>query len=72
MPPMAIALLRAALASVDGPVCIDLGDAHEAVIGAVRAAGFAPQFPFIRMIHGRSEPFDDPRRVVAIAGPELG
>ena len=68
----AIALLRAALARVAGPVCIDLGDAHEAVIEAVTRAGFAPQFPFIRMIHGRSKPFDDPLRIVAIAGPELG
>ena len=68
----AIALLRAALAAVKGPVCIDIGNAHEAVIEAAALAGFAPQFPFIRMIHGRSEPFDDPHRVVAIAGPELG
>jgi hypothetical protein len=64
--------LGAALAGVTGPVCIDLGNAHEAVIEAVARAGFAPQFPFIRMIHGRSQPFDDPQRVVAIAGPELG
>ena len=68
----ATALLSSAIKSIAGPVCVDLGDAHEAVIGAVREAGFAPLFPFIRMIHGRSEPFDDPRRVVAIAGPELG
>jgi GNAT superfamily N-acetyltransferase len=68
----AIALLRAALAGIAGPVCIDLGNAHAAVIEAVTRASFTPQFPFIRMIHGRSEPFDDPQRVVAIAGPELG
>jgi hypothetical protein len=68
----AIALLNAALAGITGPACIDLSDAHQAVIGAVTRAGFAPQFPFIRMIHGRSQPFDDPQRIVAIAGPELG
>jgi GNAT superfamily N-acetyltransferase len=68
----AIALLRAALAGITGPVCIDLGNAHQAVVEAVTRASFGPQFPFIRMIHGRSQPFDDPQRVVAIAGPELG
>jgi hypothetical protein len=68
----AIALLRAALAGITGPVCIDLGNAHQAVIEAVTRASFGPQFPFIRMIHGRSQAFDDPQRVVAIAGPELG
>jgi GNAT superfamily N-acetyltransferase len=68
----AIALLRAALAGVTGSVCIDMSNVHEPVIEAVTRAGFAPQFPFIRMIHGRNQPFDDPQRVVAIAGPELG
>jgi len=68
----AIALLQEALAVLKGPVCIDVGDIHREVIGVLVNAGFLPQFPFTRMIHGRGEPFDDPRRIVAIAGPELG
>lgn len=68
----AIALTGAALSARNDAACIDVGDAHEALIGSLVAAGFAPQFPFIRMIHDRSEPFDDPQQVFAIAGPELG
>jgi GNAT superfamily N-acetyltransferase len=68
----AIVLLQEALAVLEGAVCIDVGDFHREVIDVLGTAGFLPQFPFIRMIHGRSEPFDDPRRIVAIAGPELG
>lgn len=68
----AIALTDTALSARIGAACIDAGDAHEALIESLVAAGFAPQFPFIRMIHDRSEPFDDPTQVFAIAGPELG
>lgn len=68
----AAALTMAALAGIEGPVCIDLGDRHTALAETLRAAGFAPLLPFIRMIHGRSEPYDDPARVFVIGGPELG
>jgi hypothetical protein len=68
----ATALAMAALADITGPVCIDVGDRHSSVIGSLRAAGFSSFLPFIRMIHGRSEPYDDPRRIFAIGGPELG
>jgi len=68
----ALALLRHALAGVSGPVCLDLVDRHTSMRDWLVAHGFAPQFPFIRMIHGRSEPFDDPARIRLIAGPELG
>jgi GNAT superfamily N-acetyltransferase len=69
---VATALMAAALASLSGPVCADVVDAHTTVLEGLAAAGFAPQFPFIRMIHGQSEPFDDSARIFAIAGPELG
>jgi GNAT superfamily N-acetyltransferase len=65
------ALVAAALAQTDGPVCLDVPDRHAALIGALGAAGFAYLLPFIRMIHGRSEPYDDPARIFAIGGPEL-
>ena len=70
--PTAASLCRAALATFDGPVCIDVGDQHAALQDWLKRCGFAPQFPFIRMIQGRSKPYDDPKRIVAIAGPELG
>lgn len=68
----AAALMAAALSSLSGAVCVDVVDAHTALRERLADAGFAPQFPFIRMIHGQSEPFDDPTRVFVIAGPELG
>jgi GNAT superfamily N-acetyltransferase len=68
----ATALLMTALANIPGPVCIDVADRHTSLIGSLEAAGFSPILPFIRMIHGRSEPYDDPARIFAIGGPELG
>ncbi len=70
--PTAAALCRAALATFDGSVCIDVGAQHTALQDWLKRCGFAPQFPFIRMIQGRSKPYDDPKRIFAIAGPELG
>jgi GNAT superfamily N-acetyltransferase len=68
----ALALLARSLGANSGPVCLDLLDRHRAVGKELESRGFAPLLRFIRMIHGRSEPFDDVRRVFAIAGPELG
>jgi nucleoside-diphosphate-sugar epimerase/GNAT superfamily N-acetyltransferase len=69
---IAIALVAAALSIQTEPVCIDVPDMHRSLISRLGAAGFVPLVPFIRMIHGRSKPFDDPARIFAIAGPELG
>ena len=71
-PDIALALLRRSMASMSGPVCLDLGDHHSAMRAWLDANGFTPVTRFVRMIQGRSEPFDDPRRVFVIAGPELG
>jgi GNAT superfamily N-acetyltransferase len=68
----AAALTMTVLAKISGPVCIDVGDRHFSFIRSLKAAGFSPLLSFIRMIHGRSEPYDDPARIFAIAGPELG
>jgi GNAT superfamily N-acetyltransferase len=68
----ALALLSRAIGSNSGPLCIDLLDRHRAIAKELTAHGFIPLLPFIRMIYGRSQPFDDVRRVFAIAGPELG
>jgi hypothetical protein len=69
---VALALLQRVLAAISGPVCLDVGDHHLPLRAWLDSHGFAPVTPFVRMIHGRSEPYDDPQRVFAIAGPELG
>jgi hypothetical protein len=69
---IALVLLQRALAAIAGPVCLDVGDHHPQMRAWLDANGFNPVTPFIRMIEGREEPFDDPRRVYVIAGPELG
>jgi GNAT superfamily N-acetyltransferase len=68
----ALALLSRSLQASSGAVCIDLVNSHRGMRKQLMSHGFAPQFPFIRMIYKRSKPFDDARRVFAIAGPELG
>jgi hypothetical protein len=67
----AIDLARAALDRVAGPVYIDSLDGQRAFNDYLVARGFAIQRGFTRMLVGRSEPFDDPTRAFAIAGPEL-
>lgn len=69
---VALALLQRSLAAVSGPVCLDVGDHHSQMRDWLADCGFIAVTPFIRMVEGRPEPFDDPRRVFVIAGPELG
>jgi hypothetical protein len=68
----ALGLLQHALRGIRDPVCLDVGDRHAALRHWLESHGFAAQATFIRMIYGRSEPFDDPSRIYAITGPELG
>ena len=71
---VAKALVVAAADGGAGPrnLLIDALDAHPGLQEWLKASGFAFQRPYIRMIRGRSEGFDDPDRVFALAGPELG
>jgi hypothetical protein len=66
------ALLRDALAAVDGPVYVDLLDSRDAMKTELQQQGFAFQRPFTRMVHGRSTAPGDPARLWLVAGPELG
>ena len=68
----AAALLEGALARVTGPVIIDVPDGRTIIEDLLAKLGFAKERPYLRMALGRSEPFGDPERVFAIAGPELG
>jgi len=68
----ALDLLAAAFARVQSPVFIDVPDRHATIGAWLRAAGFVLQRPYTRMAYRRSRAFDDPSRLFAIAGPELG
>jgi len=69
---IACALLGRAIDAMDGPLFVDLADAKTKVRGFLEACGFAAVRPFTRMLYGRSERFDDPRRTFAVMGPEFG
>jgi hypothetical protein len=69
---VACALVHRALRASKGPICLDIVDSHRGLHQALARLGFAPQFPFIRMLHWRDQPIDDPARIFVIAGPELG
>jgi GNAT superfamily N-acetyltransferase len=69
---IACALLGRAADAIDGPLFVDLADAKTEVRDFLEARGFAAVRPFTRMIFGRSERFDDPKRTFAVLGPEFG
>lgn len=68
----AIALLDAALATVEGPVFFDLFDKRTELAAYVAARGFEKQRGFVRMSLGAMPDFDGNGRAMIIAGPEYG
>lgn len=68
----ALGLLRAALSESNGPVMIDAPDRHVELINGLTRGGFLAERPYIRMLLGRDHPIDEPDRIFAITGPELG
>jgi GNAT superfamily N-acetyltransferase len=68
---VARSLLSEALSRIDGPVFIDLADRHGEIRDWLEQIGFTVQRPFTRMLATRSEPLDDPSRIVALTGPEF-
>jgi len=70
--PIAIALLAAALKKVAAPVFLDMPALHTSAGEWLRAAGFTLQRPYTRMLLKRAQPFNDVKRLFAIAGQELG
>jgi GNAT superfamily N-acetyltransferase len=64
-------LMAHALASISGPVFIDIADRHREVRGWLDELGFEVQRPYTRMLLGRSQPLDRPASIMAIAGPEF-
>jgi len=69
---VALALADRSLSGAAAPAYIDVPDRHTGFVDMLTARGFTPQRAFARMLIGRTEPFDDPASIFAIAGPELG
>lgn len=69
------ALLQTALAELDGPVFIDVPDAHAALRAWLGAQGFTVQRPFVRMARAPALPdcvTQPSAPLFAVAGPEFG
>jgi GNAT superfamily N-acetyltransferase len=66
------ALLAHALDAVAVRLAVDVPDRHATLGEWLQTLGFAAERPLTRMVHGTSAAFDDPARLFAIAGPELG
>jgi GNAT superfamily N-acetyltransferase len=69
---VARALLARACAAVALPLAVDVADRHAGLGGWLLTLGFTAERPLTRMVYGTSAAFDDPTRLFAIAGPELG
>jgi GNAT superfamily N-acetyltransferase len=69
---IACALVGPALDGIDGRILIDVADEKIKLRSFLEQRGFAVVRPFTRMLHGRSQRFDDPARTFAVVGPEFG
>lgn len=69
---IAITLAHRALANLTRRVYLDVPDHHPDLVAWLAGMGLAPQRRYTRMLLGTSRPLDDPERIFAIAGPELG
>ncbi|MGA7327896.1 MAG: GNAT family N-acetyltransferase [Rhodomicrobium sp.] len=68
----AIALIEAALNTIQGPVIIDVPTRHRILHQWLRQRGFSPQRSFTRMLLSRTEPLDSPEQIFAVTGAEFG
>jgi GNAT superfamily N-acetyltransferase len=66
------ALLTQALATITGPIFIDLADSKAETRALIETQGFAFTRPLTRMVHGREGAFDDGARTFVVVGPEFG
>jgi ribosomal protein S18 acetylase RimI-like enzyme len=69
---VALALLSRACAAVAPPFLIDVPDRHRGMRAWLEAAGAVAPRGFWRMVRGATAGLDDPGRLFALAGPELG
>jgi GNAT superfamily N-acetyltransferase len=68
----AAALVNFAAQQIRQPVLLDALDRHDAFGGWLEEHGFVKERPLMRMTLGSEESAGDPRKLIAIAGPELG
>ncbi len=66
------ALLTRALATIFGPVFVDLADSKTETRSFIEAQGFSCTRSLTRMVYGRVSAFDDGVRTFAVIGPEFG
>lgn len=71
-PLAAPALLAAALEHIAPPIYTDIVDREPQLRGWLEARGFAFQRPYTRMVHGADRAPGDERKIMLVAGPELG
>jgi hypothetical protein len=69
---VAIRLAATALSKIGGAVFVDVPNHQQQFRNYLFSKGFEPQRQFLRMLHNREEPVDDPSKVFAVAGPEFG
>jgi GNAT superfamily N-acetyltransferase len=68
----ALDMVRRLFGTIRGAVFIDVPARWRALGAWLAGRGFSIQRSFTRMALGRSEPFGDPLRLFAVAGPEFG
>ncbi len=68
----AAALVEFAGRRVSSPVMLDVPDQHDGFAQWLENHAFVRERPLMRMVFGSDDSFGDPRRMIAIAGPELG
>jgi len=66
-----LALLSRALASVHGPVILDVPDQHGDIKQWLQSQGASAPRRFTRMLRGTAPTVEDGSRIMALAGPEL-
>jgi hypothetical protein len=67
-----LVLIAKAAASVPGPFIVDVPDTHASVRAWLERQDATTPRSYMRMTLGVAKGLDDPSRVFALAGPELG
>ncbi len=69
---VALSLIARAAGAVRGPFIFDVPDVHREIGGWLERQGAVSPRAYMRMTLGNADGLDDPGRLFALAGPELG
>ena len=69
---IALALIAHAAHTVPGPFILDVPEVHRRIGGWLERQGAVSPRAYMRMTLGKAKGLDDPGRLFALAGPELG